>query len=491
VSDHGSTTGNDASTPPWQWTATFIAEAVRTRQVSAREVVESCIGRIEETNPKINALTDFAPDEALAMADAADEALRAHAPLGPLHGVPVSIKINADQAGHATSDGVVAFKDNIASQDSPPVAALRRAGAVLLGRSNSPDFSYRWFTDNDLYGRTLNPWDASRTPGGSSGGAAAAVAVGMMPIGHGNDIAGSIRYPAFGCGIVGIRPTVGRVSGTYGSPDGAGPLCHQMILVQGPLARNVPDLRIALGAMSQFDPRDPVFAAVPTHGEALAKPIKVGLLRDIGVCPPVPAVNDALNLAGRWLEDAGYIVEEVSLPLFEEAYRLWWFLCMEEFRLAYPVVKEIGGAGVNVAAANYFTVAQKWWGTAPSLADYINGYGRRAALIRQLQTFMQDYPLILLPTSAQLIQPHDTDIRDPESCRNVMQANWSMNAIPILGHPAISVPTGNVGGLPVGVQLLGRRFREDTLFDAADIIEAQFDNMTPIDPRPSPNGSKP
>src|SRR5699024_9136974 len=134
--------------------------------------------------------------------------------LGPLHGVPVAIKINSDQAGYATTQGVVAFKEAIAAEDSPHVASLRRAGAVLMGRSNSPAFAYRWFTNNDLHGRTLNPWDASRTPGGSSGGASSAVASGMVPIAGGNDIGGSVRYPAYACGVVGLRPTVGRVAQT-------------------------------------------------------------------------------------------------------------------------------------------------------------------------------------------------------------------------------------------------------------------------------------
>jgi amidase len=474
-----------SSGPLWQWSATQIAHGVKTRQVSAREVAESCIARIEEVNPKINALVEFSPREAREMADAADKAVTAGGPLGILHGVPVSIKINTDQIGHPTSDGVVAWKGNTAAQDSPHAAALRRAGAVFLGRSNSPAISYRWFTDNELHGQSLNPWDPTRTPGGSSGGAAAAVATGMMPIGQGNDIAGSIRYPAYGCGIVGIRPTVGRVSGTYGAPDGSGPLCQQMILVQGPMARNIPDLRIALAAMSEFDPRDPVFAPAPLEGPPLKRPIKVGLVRDAGIHKPVAAVDSALDDAARWLGEAGYIVEEVSLPLFNEAMRLWWFLCMEEFRTIYPLVKEIGGVMVNKAAANYYKVAEAWWGPAPTLTDYITGYGRRAALIRQLQTFMEDYPILLLPTSAEMIHEHDKDIVDVESCRKVMSSNWSMNAIPILGHPALSVPTGNVGGLPVGVQLVGRRFREDTIFDAAEIIEARFSNGTPINPRSS------
>lgn len=468
---------------PWRWTALEMAAGVKSGQVSAREVAESCIARIEAVNPKVNALVDVSYDYALREADAADRIGADGGELGALHGVPISIKINADQAGQPTSDGFVSHKDAIAEADSPQVASLRHAGAVMLGRSNSPASSYRWFTDNELYGQTLNPWDPTRTPGGSSGGAAVAVATGMTPIAHGNDIAGSIRYPAFGCGIVGIRPTVGRVAGTYGVPDGSGPLCHQMILVQGPLARNVPDLRAAMNAMSRFDPRDPVFAPVPLEGVPLGQRIKVGLIRDVGVHKPVAEIDAALTDAARWLEDAGYVVEEISAPLFEEAMRLWWFLCMEEFRLVYPIIQEIGGEMVNKAAANYFAVAEGWWGKTPTLADYIKGYGRRAALIRQLQTLMEEYPILLLPTSAELIRKHDLDIANVESCRDVMSANWSMNAIPILGHPALSVPTGNVGGIPVGVQLLGRRFREDTLFDAAEVIEARFDNMTPIDPR--------
>jgi amidase len=192
----------------WRWTGVEIARGVRTRLISSREAVESCLARIEQTNPRLNALVEVSAEEALDMAGAADRAVAAGETLGPLHGVPVSTKVNSDQEGHATTDGLVALKDNIAEVESPQVEKLREAGAVFVGRSNTPAFSYRWFADNDLHGRTLNPWDGGRTPGGSSGGAGSAVASGMVPIAHGNDIGGSIRYPAYACGVVGLRPSV-------------------------------------------------------------------------------------------------------------------------------------------------------------------------------------------------------------------------------------------------------------------------------------------
>lgn len=249
----------------------------------SREVVQSSLDRIAEVNPKLNALVEVYAEEALHNTDRADRAVSAGEELGSLHGIPMSIKINSDEKGKATTSGVVAFKNNIAAEDAPHVANLRRAGAIFVGRNNSPAFSYRWFTNNDLHGRTLNPWDHSRTPGGSSGGAAAAVASGMMPIAGGKDIGGSVRYPAYACGIMGIRPTIGRVPSRYGSVDQDQSLSVQMMLTQGPLARTVEDLRLALQAMSHFHPRDPIRASVPLSAQPLKGPIRVGLLRDVNV----------------------------------------------------------------------------------------------------------------------------------------------------------------------------------------------------------------
>ena len=468
----------------WRWTGVEIARGIRTRRVSSREATESCLSRIEEVNPRLNALVEVSGEEALVMADAADRAVGAGEALGPLHGVPVSIKVNSDQAGHATTNGVVAFKDNVAEVDGPHVKKLREAGAVFVGRSNTPAFSYRWFADNDLHGRTLNPWDERRTPGGSSGGASSAVASGMMPVAHGNDIGGSIRYPAYACGVAGIRPTVGRVPNWYGPTDADEAPSVQSMLVQGPLARSVADLRLALDAMSGFDPRDPFTVPVPPAGanEPLPPPIRVGLLRDVGVAAPQPAVNEALDDAAGWLAEAGYVVEEIELPLLEEAYRLWYLLAMEEFRQIMPLVEEIGDEGMKRAAATYYAAAEGWWGESPGLNAYMNGYARRGTLIGRLQAFMQDYPLVLLPVSAEQAFEQDADILSLGRGLSVVAAQWSMMAIPLLGFPAISVPTGVADGLPTGVQLLGRRFREDALFDAAEVIEARCGVLTPIDP---------
>ena len=463
----------------WKWSAVELAEAIRTKKVSSREAVLSCLNRIEEVNPNVNALVEVSPDEALASAEAADRAVASGESIGLLHGVPVSIKVNTDQSGHATTEGLPAFHDNIAGKDSPQVANLRKAGAVLLGRSNSPSFSFRWFTNNELHGRTLNPWDDSRTPGGSSGGAAAAVATGMMPIAHGNDLAGSLRYPAYACGVATIRPTVGRVPSW--SSQGYS-LSIQSMGVQGPIARTVGDLRLALASMSKFDPGDPTFVPAPLTSQPLPLPTRIGLVRDVGIASPSAAVNQALDEAAVWLSDAGYIVEEVELPLLADAHSLWHLLCMEDFRLAMPMVEQIGDEGIIQSAKNFFAAGEEWWGRAPQIADILSGYSRRGAFIVQLQQFMEDYPLLLLPNSAEQVFEQDADITSVERARRVVAAQWPQMSIALFGVPAISVPTSVFNGLPMGVQIVGRKFREDTLFDAAEILEEKAKILTPIDP---------
>lgn len=467
----------------WRWSAGRLAEAIATREVSAREAVESSLARIAAVNPHLNALVEVSADEALLAATRADDLTVSGAALGPLHGIPVAIKVNSDQAGHATTNGVAAFKDEIAAFDSPHVARLREAGAIFVGRSNTPAFSYRWFTDNDLHGRTLNPWDATRTPGGSSGGASSAVASGMVPIAHGNDIGGSVRYPAYACGLVGLRPTVGKVPGLYGPPEADHALSVQSMLVQGPLARTVEDVRLALQAMAGHDPRDPFSIPGAPQAPASSNSFKVALVRHHGVAEPSPAVDQALDRAAEILRGAGYQVEEVELPLLAEAYRLWYLLCMEEFRQIMPLVEQVGDPGMQQAAAHYYAVSSEWWGSQPRLADYMNGYARRGTLIRMFGEFMEQYPTVLLPVSAEQAFEQDADIAGVESMRRVMAAQSSMMAIPVLGFPAVSVPTGVANGLPLGVQLLGRRFDEDRLLDVAQLIEDATGTITPIDPR--------
>lgn len=473
----------DGSDEPWRWSAEQVARGIAHGQASSREVVQSCLERIDAVNPGLTALVEVRPEEALQAATEADRLTASGANLGPLHGVPVAIKVNSDQDGYATTNGVTAFKDTVAAADSPQVATFRRSGAILLGRSNTPAFSYRWFTNNDLHGRTLNPWDASRTPGGSSGGASAAVASGMVPIAHGNDIGGSVRYPAYTCGVVGLRPTVGRVAGLYGPPDVDPALSVQTMLVQGPLARSVGDVRLALRGMSGADPRDPVHVPGAPAAPTVERPPQVAVVRDHGVATPTAAVNTALDQAAGWLTEAGYLVEEVELPLLTEAYRLWYLLCMEEFRQIMPLVDEIGDEGMKKAAEHYYAVASEWWGTRPGLTNYMHGYARRGTLIRTLGEFMERYSTVLLPVSAEQAFEQDADIASVQSMRRVMAAQASMMAIPILGFPALSVPTGMNDGLPTGVQLLGRRFDENGILDAAQAVETRAGTFTPTDPR--------
>jgi len=316
----------------WRGSAASIAAAVRKREVSCREVVTSVLARIEEINPRINALAEVLAEEALASADAADRLVAEGGPLGPLHGVPVTIKINVDQAGHATTNGVVTMRDHIAHEDAPVVANWRNAGAIMVGRSNTATYSSRWFTDNAVHGRTLNPWHPDITPGGSSGGAAAAVASGMGALAHGNDIGGSIRYPAYACGVAGLRPTTGRVPAFNPSATVERSITPQMMSVQGPLGRSIADLRIGYHAMARYDARDPGWVPVPHEFPASDVPVRVSLYKR---CPGIsldPAVGQALDSAAYWLSQAGYEVEEVDLPHFVEAAELWRVLINDDSR---------------------------------------------------------------------------------------------------------------------------------------------------------------
>jgi amidase len=465
----------------WRWSAADIARGIRTRQISSVEATESCLDRISDVNSDVNALVEVTPVEALAMAEAADAAVRRGEALGPLHGVPLSIKVNTDQKGHATTHGVVAFKDAVAADDAPVTASLRASGAVFVGRSNTPAFSMRWITTNDLHGRTFNPWNASRSPGGSSGGAAAAVASGMVPLAQGNDVGGSIRYPAFACGVLGLRPTVGRVANWLPiEPDM--PPTFQYFVAQGPIARTVGDLRLALQAMSLPDARDPLQVSVPISAEPLSRPLRIGLLRDIGVAAPSPAVNKALDDAAAWLAEAGYVVEEVSMPWLAEAFRIWYLLSIEDLRDARLALDQAVDEGARRSFEYLYRFGEELWGTRPTLANYIGGFGRRGTLIHRLQRAMETTPLLLTPVSAEPVIEQDADIQNWERARQLFISQWPMMTVPVLGFPAMSVPTGLSGGVPIGVQLIGRRFRDDTVLDAGEVVAARARLHTPIDP---------
>ena len=307
----------------WQLDGVDLARLIRTGQVSAREATRSVLGRIDAVNPALNAIVRRFDGEALAAAEAADAAQARGEALGPLHGVPVTIKVNTDQKGHPTDNGVVAFKDLVATEDAPLVTNFRKAGAVIVGRTNTPAFSMRLFTENALHGNTLNPRDRTRTPGGSSGGAGSATAAGMGPIHHGNDIAGSVRYPAYCNGVIGLRPTPGRIPSYNATAPGGRAMGGQLMAVQGPLTRSIRDARLALAVMAGADRRDPRWVDAPLEGPAPTHPVRVALMAEPEGATTAPELVAAARTAARYLQRAGYVVEEVNPPDFAEAAELW------------------------------------------------------------------------------------------------------------------------------------------------------------------------
>jgi len=447
----------------WALTATEIVDLIRRREVSAREVTDSTLARIDAVNPGCNAIVDHCDAEARATADAIDRAVAQGLDPGPMAGVPVTIKVNTDQRGHATTNGLRLQRDLIATEDSPVVANLRRAGAVIVGRTNTPAFSLRWFTRNSLHGHTTNPRVAGITPGGSSGGASAAVAAGMGPVAHGTDIAGSIRYPAYACGIHGLRPSLGRVPAVNLS----GPDRHigaQLMAVSGPLARSVDDLRLSLDVMAQPDLRDPWYMAAPLTGDVLPRRAALCLAPD-GMTVATP-IKDALRAAAQKLSDAGWEIEECDTPPLHEAMRLQMIMWLSELR------RSAGRAVVDEDDPDATRIYAFLQALTPEadLNAVMDALQARARLMREWRAFLSDYPVMLCPVSGDL--PFK-DLRDVDSLPDfeaIIAAQALQIGLPFMGLPGLTVTTGSADGLPMGVQLVANQFREDILLDAADMI---------------------
>jgi amidase len=448
-----------------------MAEAIARREISSREAVSSCLRRMAEVNPRLNAVTVDLGEAARAAADRADRDLSSGVAAGPLHGVPVSIKENVDQAGCATTNGVVAFRNLVAQENSPVVANWTAAGAVILGRTNTPAFSFRLDTDNDLRGRTWNPWSAEHTPGGSSGGAAASVAAGITPLAHGNDIAGSIRYPAYACGLVGLRPSFGRVPAFNPSAGAERSISSQMLSVQGPIARTVRDVRLGLATMSTYDARDPWWVPAPLTGKPIAGRPQVAVVtrpEDLAGARLHPSVAEALDRAAEWLADAGYEIVDVRTPGFTRAMELWSAMQMPEIRTFFePVLQEYGDAGIKQAMALWMA------GYPADGTAYMNALAERAHVAPQWQMFLARVPLVLAPVCTERVYRRGFDLESVERTAAVWRECATLTAVPVLGLPALAVPTGVIDGLPIGVQILAGRFREDLCLDAGEAIEAR------------------
>ncbi len=313
----------------WEMTASEIASAVRHKKLSATEVAKAHFERLDDVNPKINAVVQDCRDEALMAARQVDDAVARGDDPGPLCGVPVTIKVNVDQQGHATTNGLRLLENHVADHDSPVVSNIRKAGGVIIGRTNTPAFSLRWFTKNSLHGQTLNPRNKELTPGGSSGGAAAAVASGICAIAHGTDIAGSIRYPAYACGLHGLRPSLGRVP-AYNASAADRFIGGQLMATSGPLARSIADIEIALTAMAGPDPRDPWYIPAPLGRQDFPKRAALTVAPDdMHVADEVRA---ALEDAADKLKASGWIVDEIACPPLRPAAKINALLWMAEMQ---------------------------------------------------------------------------------------------------------------------------------------------------------------
>ena len=460
----------------WRLPAQELAGLIRAKKVSAREAATSALARLDAVNPAINAVVDHRPDDVLSQAAAVDAAIARGDDAGVLAGVPVTIKANIDQAGFANTNGLKMQAELIAKDNSPVVDNLRKAGAVILGRTKCPAFSYRWFTTNLIHGNTKNPRDPSITPGGSSGGAGAAVAAGIGHIAHGTDIAGSIRYPAYANGVHGLRTTVGRIA-AFNAALPERTIGPQISAVSGPLARTIGDLRISLAAMSMPDVRDPWWVPVPLEGPSMPK--RAALCVNPEGLDPVPEVKAAVVDAAKRLERAGWIVEEVtSLPPLKEAAehqtKLW---LGDNYEGQLAAAEREGDPGALACLRGNRSKVSPF--DALTLSKILT---RRATLVREWSLFLEKYPVLLMPVSGELPFPDQLDTKDDASFARVWRAQLPQIAIPFMGLPGLTVSTGLVGRVPVGVHLVAGRYREDLCLLAGEAIEAGGTPPSPVDP---------
>lgn len=461
----------------WRLSATETAARTAAGEITAEAAVGASIDRMEAVNPRLNAVVESLADEARERAQALDKARAGGAPCGPLHGVPVTIKVNVDQVGHATTNGVVALKDMIAPADAPVVENLQRAGAVVIGRTNTPEFSFRADTDNPLYGRTHNPWGGHISPGGSSGGAGSAVMAGIGALAHGNDIGGSLRFPAAANGAVTVKPGLGRVPAWNPSQKAERGMLSQSMSVQGLITREARDLHLSMPAMIQTDPRDPFHIPLPWRGEALEGPITVGFTKETYEFELHAEVSRALDEARDALVDAGYKVVEVEPPMLREAALDGYSALMGEgLALMEADIRAHGSATIQAIFDEYYRQFPPYEG-----ADLLKVMAKRSYYARTWSLFLQEYPLVLTPFLPQPFFAPDRDTEGEAGVREVLgSALWSYS-MNFMGLPAANVPARlaelTEGPQPINVQIVARRWREDLAVDAAIAIEDRLGRL--------------
>jgi amidase len=454
-----------------------LAALIAKREVSSREVIDAHLARIEEVNPHLNAIVRTLTDESRAAADGADRAVASGDRLGPLHGVPCTVKENIDLAGTPTTHGIRALAEVIATVDAPVVERMKNAGAVVIGRTNLPDWALRVHTDSSLHGLTRNPWDPTRTAGGSSGGEGSALASGMSPIGLGNDIGGSLRNPATCCGIASIKPSAGRVP-SYGTiPMADSRPAGQIMPVDGPMARRIADVRLGLEILNGPDPRDPYSVPAPLESPRPARPLRVAALASPPGGSTDPRIAARVEAAAGALAASGYEVVAEKPPRFEEAVQIWAAFLLNDVRLDLPVI----GTLMSDEARGFLEAALETY-PALDLDGYTQILMARQAIMREWALWFTAVDVLLTPAWTQLPFAHGWDAAHADNALPTLEMMRCVVHANLLGLPSACVSAGLVDGLPVGVLCTTTRFADDLALDAAEVIEATLAPTTPIDP---------
>ncbi len=463
----------------WRMSATELGELIQLKKASVREIIEVHIERIKAINSSINAVTLLLEEEALKEADIKDQSLMRNSKVNSLFGVPFSVKENVDLAGYPTNEGVKLLMDNIASTDSPHVGFMRKNGSIPLARTNMPDFGLRYHTDNDLFGATINPWNALITPGGSSGGDAAAVATGMIPIGLGNDYGGSIRYPAQCCGVCGLRPSRGRIAfSTKSLSQGSISESLRRFAVQGPIARRIQDLRTALIIMSAYDSRDPGWIPVPLESN-FKKSFRVALITNPASVGVDDSVKDAVKKAGTILEKNGGIIEEIDSASLRESAQLWINVIATDIQqLHLSAINKYASISVRKFTDNLINLQ-----TDASLLNYVESLARINGLAQAWNEYFQKYDVIIGPVSSRNPFKVGYDIESLDTTKSMLESQVLTVSVNLLGLPSVALPIEITNGIPQAIQIIGPLYKETRCLDLAQIIENEVGIFTPINPK--------
>ena len=452
--------------------AVVMAERIRKKEISPVELVEAHLERIERLNPRLNAYVQVDAEGARRAAHEAETAVIKEKTLGPLHGVPISIKSSIEVAGMRCESGTRLRAGFVPTQDAPVVARLRAAGAIVLGVTNAPELLMAWETDNLLYGRTNSPWDLERTPGGSSGGEAAAIAAGMSAGGVGSDGGGSISVPAHFTGICGLKPTPGRIPATGHFPVSAGPFAS--IGVVGPMARTIADLKLLFEVMQGPDVGDTCAAPVPLRWPSPeeAKNLRIGYFEEDGRTPVTAETRATVCAAAEALRSAGFQVERFQPQGLEQARQLWWkYFVVAGGMLLRPMFKG-READLSPILKQFLELsAAEPALTAETLLD---AWIQRDLLRTQFFAQMQHYPILLCPAAAIPAFRHgERSWRVEGKAVSYLDA-WSYTEFfNLLGNPAAVVPVSRTPeGLPIGVQIVGRPWEEEQVLSVASALEA-------------------